>query len=145
MAEGRENLLENLPDNGEGRNTYYWYYATMAIFNFVGPEWDTWNRRMRRVLIESQEKQGCAMGSWDPENPSADEWGGQGGRLMTTCLSTLTLEVYYRYLPLFQINAPPVAPEVAKAKKAAPADAPPGAANAADGTSKKMPLPRFLP
>ena len=77
------------------------------MHNLVGSEWDTWNRRMRHVLIESQQQDGCAMGSWDPEVPSPDTWGAQGGRLMTTALATLSLEVYYRYLPLFQIESPP--------------------------------------
>ena len=40
-------------------------------------------------------------GSWPPEK---DAWGKSGGRLMTTSLSTLTLEVYYRYLPLFKTD-----------------------------------------
>ena len=75
MVEGCENLLENLPDNGEARNTYYWYYATMVMHNFVGPEWDKWNRPMRRALVETQERQGCATGSWDPENPNRGRMG----------------------------------------------------------------------
>ena len=28
-------------------------------------------------------------------------WGEQGGRVYTTALATLTLEVYYRYLPMY--------------------------------------------
>jgi hypothetical protein len=28
------------------------------------------------------------------------KWGERGGRVFTTSLATLTLEVYYRYLPL---------------------------------------------
>jgi hypothetical protein len=30
------------------------------------------------------------------------EWAAQGGRLMMTSLAALTLEVYYRYLPLYK-------------------------------------------
>jgi hypothetical protein len=33
-------------------------------------------------------------------------WGNQGGRLMMTSLSALTLEVYYRYLPLYKLDDP---------------------------------------
>jgi hypothetical protein len=106
MIEGKDYLSNNPPDNSSTRNSYYWYYATMVMHNFLGPEWDAWNRQMRRVLIESQEKEGCAMGSWDPENPTTDAWGTQGGRLMTTCFAALTLEVYYRYLPLYQFRSP---------------------------------------
>ena len=47
---------------------------------------------------------GCAAGSWDPAKPVDDPWGSQGGRLMVTSLSCLTLEVYYRYLPLYTLD-----------------------------------------
>ena len=76
------------------------------MHNVPGPQWDDWNRQMRRILIESQEKTGCAAGSWDPNKPDPDPWGNQGGRLMVTSLSCLTLEVYYRYLPLYKIDDP---------------------------------------
>jgi hypothetical protein len=56
--------------------------------------------------IESQIKEGCAMGSWDPDKPSKDAWSEQGGRLMLTSLNALSLEVYYRYLPLYQLDKP---------------------------------------
>jgi Prenyltransferase and squalene oxidase repeat len=102
MQEGVRYLLQNLPNRDADRNSYYWYYGTLVMHNLLGSEWDTWNRRMRRVLIESQAKEDCVMGSWDPEVPSVDAWGSQGGRLMTTAFATLSLEVYYRYLPLFQ-------------------------------------------
>ena len=106
MLEGQECLLANLPENSLMRNTYYWYYATMAMHNMGGPEWDAWNRKMRRVLIESQAKEGCAAGSWDPRKPTLDVWGEKGGRLMTTSFNALTLEIYYRYLPLFNTDLP---------------------------------------
>jgi hypothetical protein len=107
MVEGRDYLLANLPgEAADGRNTYYFYYATLVMHNLMGPEWDTWNRKMRKVLITTQEKEGCATGSWDPEKPTVDTWGAFGGRLMTTALSTLTLEVYYRYMPLFTVSSP---------------------------------------
>jgi hypothetical protein len=101
MLEGKSYLMQNQPESSLARNCYYWYYATMAMHNFFDADWDAWNRKMRRVLIESQEREGCASGSWDPDRPTVDAWGGQGGRLMMTSFNTLTLEVYYRYLPLF--------------------------------------------
>ena len=45
---------------------------------------------------------GCDRGSWDPSSPQPDRWGRAAGRHFTTCLSLLTLEVYYRYLPLYR-------------------------------------------
>jgi hypothetical protein len=100
---GVEYLSKNKP-SVNNRNTYYWYYATQAMHNVPGVEWDAWNRQMRRILIETQDKNGCAAGSWDPNKPDPDPWGAQGGRLMVTSLSCLTLEVYYRYLPLYKLD-----------------------------------------
>jgi hypothetical protein len=105
LLEGKRSLLENLPDNKLARDTYYWYYATQAMHNFCDADWDVWNRKMRRALIETQVTQGCGTGSWDPEKPTIDHWGQNGGRLMTTSFSTLILEVYYRYLPLFRTDS----------------------------------------
>jgi hypothetical protein len=105
MREGVQYLLANLPDNTLLRDTYYWYYATLAMHNIGGAEWDGWNRKMRRVLIESQIKGGCAEGSWDPVKPTLDSWGEKGGRLMMTSFNAMTLEVYYRYLPLFNTDS----------------------------------------
>lgn len=102
MVEGTQYLMRNLP-KPETRNVYYWYYATQVMHNIPGPDWDQWNRQMRRVLIESQDKgDKCSGGSWDPLQPQKDAWGEQGGRLMVTSLAALSLEVYYRYLPLYQ-------------------------------------------
>ncbi|MCX7425820.1 MAG: terpene cyclase/mutase family protein, partial [Planctomycetia bacterium] len=105
MIEGTQYLMENQPTQDD-RNFYYWYYATQVMHNMPGPDWDTWNRAMRRLLITSQATTGCATGSWDPDEPNPDAWGPQGGRLMLTSFATLTLEIYYRYLPLFQLDQP---------------------------------------
>jgi hypothetical protein len=88
----------------ERRNIYYWYYATQVLHNVPGPDWDNWNRKMRKLLITTQAKKGCAKGSWAPAEPVKDQWGDAGGRIMMTSLSALTLEVYYRYLPLYQLD-----------------------------------------
>jgi hypothetical protein len=103
IREGMGYLMQRLP-NPDQRNCYFWYYATQVMHNVPGPEWDTWNRQMRRVLIDSQVKEGCAAGSWDPEHPKPDPWHEQGGRIMVTSLCCLTLEVYYRYLPLYRLD-----------------------------------------
>jgi hypothetical protein len=103
VVNGIEYLLTRKPDIRD-RNVYYWYYATQVMHNCPGPQWDAWNRHTRQLLIETQETKGCAAGSWDPEQPDSDMWGIQGGRLMMTSLSALTLEVYYRYLPLYKLD-----------------------------------------
>jgi len=104
MVDGTAYLLANAPEP-RVRNLYYWYYATQVMHNQPGPEWDTWNRKIRRILIETQATEGCSAGSWAPQTPSPDPWGSRGGRLMMTSLSALTLEVYYRYLPLYKVDS----------------------------------------
>jgi hypothetical protein len=129
MIDGVKYLMQNPPDV-KVHNCYYWYYATQVLHNYAGYEWDTWNRAMRKLLITTQTRSNtCANGSWDPENPSKDQWGPQGGRHMITALSCLTLEIYYRYLPLYKVdaeeNAPAAAPPAATPPAAtAPAPAP---------------------
>jgi hypothetical protein len=56
---------------------------------------------MRKILIDSQDKAGCAAGSWDP---TSDHFGREAGRVFQTSLCCLTLEVYYRYLPLYKLD-----------------------------------------
>lgn len=102
LAEGGKYLLANLPDLKANRNIYYWYYATQVMHNMPGDDWDTWNVKVRDTLIEAQVPgNGCGAGSWSPTEPHLDAWGQHGGRMMTTSLSCLCLEVYYRHLPLY--------------------------------------------
>jgi hypothetical protein len=103
LAEGVAFLMANPPEH-RTRNLYYWYYATQVLHNLPGPEWDVWNRKMRRALIETQAREGCARGSWDPMNPP-EMYTSSAGRVMITSLATLTLEVYYRYLPLYKLDS----------------------------------------
>lgn len=77
---------------------YYNYYATIALHHFGGTEWNDWNSKMRDQLVLTQVTKGDAAGSW----PVTDPHGASGGQIYQTCLSVLTLEVYYRYLPLYR-------------------------------------------
>jgi len=79
-------------------NLYYDYFATQAIFHCGGDAWDKWNNVARDMLVESQTKEGENAGTWSTENDIFG--GGTGGRLYTTSLSLLILEVYYRHPPL---------------------------------------------
>ncbi len=103
LAGGTKYLLSHLPDEAMP-NIYYWYYATPVVYNMGGHEWETWNGKMRDLLIRTQVRSAdqCANGSWHPEK---DAWGRTGGRVMLTSLSALTLEVYYRYPPLYETQA----------------------------------------
>lgn len=101
VSGGVKYLMENMPDKHKD-NCYYYYYATQVMHNIPGSDWDAWNRVMRKQLIESQVKSGCAAGSWDA---TVDRWGKEsGGRIMVTALNCLTLEIYYRFLPLYQLD-----------------------------------------
>ena len=118
MTDGVNYLLANLPD-AASRNLYYWYYATMVMHNMGDHPWEVWNGKMRWQLVETQnvDPNHCARGSWDPNGPTADPWGGHGGRHMITSLSVLTLEVYYRYLPLYSRDGPSALPGTATGTK----------------------------
>jgi hypothetical protein len=72
---------------------YLWYNCTLAMFQAGGEPWDRWNPIVRDTIINLQRHDGCARGSWDPSS----KWGRTGGRIYTTALAVLTLEVYYRY------------------------------------------------
>ncbi|APW63454.1 hypothetical protein [Paludisphaera borealis] len=103
------------------RNIYYWYYATQLLHNMKDKDWDRWNPRVREELVKSQVvNESCTGGSWDPAQPVPDRWGMTAGRLFQTSLSVLTLEVYYRYLPLYRTadsDPLPDAPKVGDPQK----------------------------
>jgi hypothetical protein len=92
---------ENLVDFNRNRDVYTWYYATQAAHHMEGDYWKRWNAVMRQALPEQQVKHGRENGSWDPNQPTMDQWAPHGGRLYVTCLSLYMLEVYYRHLPLY--------------------------------------------
>ena len=102
LVKGASRVAANLGASEE-RNIYYWYYATQLLHNMKNKDWERWNPRVREALIATQTADdSCENGSWDPFSPSRDRWGASGGRLFQTSLSVLTLEVYYRYLPLYR-------------------------------------------
>ncbi len=75
-------------------NIYYWYYGTYALFQFGGQEWSQWNKYMQDSLIRTQRQGNIDEdGSWDP----IGEWGLAGGRVYSTALGAMTLEVFYRF------------------------------------------------
>ena len=84
-------------ESGKGCDMYYWYYGTYAMFQIGGDPWRKWNAAMKSAVVEHQRRQGDAKGSWDPVGP----WGYSGGRVYSTALMTLCLEVYFRYARVF--------------------------------------------
>lgn len=96
--EACELILRNLPGT-QPDNVYYWYYATLALFQLQDHSWRTWNQALKTRLLETQQPAyGDEPGSWDPDRM----WGGYGGRVYSTAMSCLCLEVYYRYLPMYR-------------------------------------------
>ena len=80
---------------------YFNYYATQVLHHEGGRDWERWNTRMRDFLVTRQAPSGHERGSWffdDPHNRA-------GGRLYTTAICTMILEVYYRHMPLYGEDA----------------------------------------
>lgn len=86
---------------GPSKDLYFNYYATQIMHHFEGDMWIAWNNKMKGMLIKSQAREGHEAGSFFD---GVD--GGHGakvaGRLYTTALSTMILEVYYRHLPIYK-------------------------------------------
>jgi hypothetical protein len=98
------NRLRRTPPPAGLSSMYYYYYATQVMHHVGGDAWEFWNPKMRQMLLARQDKGTTPKhphqrGSWAP---AGDAHAGSGGRLMITSLSVLTLEVYYRHLPLYR-------------------------------------------
>ena len=103
MARGVEGLGKRPPAKAPATpDMYYYYYATQVVHFHEGEVWHKdWNPKMRDLLIDLQvsNKGEKVDGSWDPDKGMI---GSHCGRLGTTALALLTLEVYYRHLPLYK-------------------------------------------
>ena len=71
---------------------YYWWYGSEALARVGGEAWKSWNAALKRALLPKQRKDGHTAGSWDP----AGTYGKVAGRVYSTALCTLMLEMYYR-------------------------------------------------
>jgi hypothetical protein len=78
-------------------NTYLIYYGALAQFQMGGDYWKKWNEGFAMQTVDRQVKKGKFAGSWDSEgtNPAVN-------RVFATNMYILALEVYYRYLPVYQ-------------------------------------------
>lgn len=111
LAETAKCLVGDLPRWDKAKLTndyYYWYYATLALYQYDGPDsggtgkfWKPWNEAIKRVLTMNQHtnSDGCAEGSWDAD----DRWGFEGGRVYAVAINALTMEVYGRYANAFGV------------------------------------------
>jgi hypothetical protein len=106
LARGIKYMWDSYKPRDDDWNMYYYYYATQVFHFFDGPAWHKdWNPAMREVLLKKQvtEKSARAksedVGSWPKDS---GQIGTHCGKLGTTALACLTLEVYYRHLPLYK-------------------------------------------
>ena len=96
IDEAVTSVTEALPA-ADARNLYFWYYASLALHrcqeqsSLAAEAWENWNHALTTTLVSTQQSDG----SWDMNTT----WGSCGGRVYTTALSALCLEVYYRYNP----------------------------------------------
>ncbi|MDP6636105.1 MAG: hypothetical protein QGG42_14490 [Phycisphaerae bacterium] len=79
------------------KNFYLAYYGSLAMMQLGGDAWSKWNPEMRERLVALQTRGGSMDGAWT--NTTAYS-GNNAGVIYTTTMATLTLEVYYRYLPM---------------------------------------------
>jgi hypothetical protein len=103
LKKGVERIVNTGPSDNDA---YYNFYATQLVFQFTdgqGDLWKKWNAAIRDKLIASQDQSGHAAGSWAPKD--GDHGKEKGGRLYATALNCMTLEVYYRLMPIYQEQA----------------------------------------
>ena len=99
------------------------FYLAQILLHIDHPAWEQWNRRNRDYLVQMQVTETtrmnqrnpafgsppCEIGSWYLTNPNGttknvirDRHLAPAGRLAHTALAILTLEVYYRLLPIYK-------------------------------------------
>ncbi|RCS49293.1 hypothetical protein DTL42_12215 [Bremerella cremea] len=105
LQDSADYLKANLPQLGTRqqplRDTYYWYYATQVMFHMRGEYWEAWDNNLHVMLEQTQEREGPAAGSWDPNGSIPDRWAPFAGRIYVTTMNLLSLEVYHRHLPIY--------------------------------------------
>ncbi|TWU39180.1 prenyltransferase/squalene oxidase repeat-containing protein [Novipirellula artificiosorum] len=93
-----EEALNKLAKRGPTvNNLYHNYYGTLALHHARHHLWDPWQTRLRDHLVRMQAVSGHERGSWHFE----DKYGDVGGRVYSTAMAAMILEVYYRYMPLY--------------------------------------------
>ena len=98
LNEAAQRVMQEVP--GSARNNLYLnYYGSFVMKRVGGEQWQEWNQAMQSQLLVSQrvktdsELDVSLAGSWDPTSV----WAGYGGRVYSTAMATLCLEVYYRF------------------------------------------------
>ena len=73
----------------------YWLFGTIASCRAGGEAWRKWSGALEGAVRRTQRHDSgtCAHGSWDPVDP----WGADGGRVYSTAMNALMLEIQLRY------------------------------------------------
>jgi hypothetical protein len=104
IAKGLDRLATDAQPTSRNLDLPTTYLAMQALFHAGGNCWDNgkgggWNPSTRDLLVSTQVKaKGPEEGTWHGNDLA-------GGRHAATCLAILTLETYYRYLPIHLSNA----------------------------------------
>jgi len=98
LDRGLAKLAARGPDH---EAVYQNFYLSQALLLRNHPLWPRWNTKNRDHLVARQDRVGHESGSWS----FADTDTAPGGRLGHTALAILTLEVYYRLLPIYTEEA----------------------------------------
>ncbi len=78
---------------------YYWYFGTLAMYQWGGEDCMAWADAAAQAVLANQRLENehdNFYGSWDPVGP----WGEEGGRIYSTALCTMILEVHFRHAEL---------------------------------------------
>ena len=94
---GLELILDKKPKGWTNVDTYAWYYHSQAAFQtgVNSKYWRDYSKSYQDVVYKAQENDG----SWKPAGNNHMTQLGPDGDIYITCLCTLMMEVYYRYLP----------------------------------------------
>jgi hypothetical protein len=77
------------------------------MWHMGGEYRERWLGQVHPLLLRTQIQSGANAGSWDPVGPVPDRWGYHAGRLYVTTMNLLSLEVRYRYLPIYSDGKQP--------------------------------------
>lgn len=99
--------------SGDGSiDFYYWYHGALAL-HAIG-EGEAWIAALHNTLIANQRQDGNFAGSWD----AVGVWDEDGGRVYSTALAILCLQVHYRYGRLDPLAFIPKTPQFARLRRA---------------------------
>ena len=96
VRKGAKYVLENTKFDyaTEESDLYAHYYESQAMMQRGGEDWKFYNNLFRDQLLNNQDEDG----SWKQPGIGGEFAGDGQGKVYRTCLATLMLEVYYRFL-----------------------------------------------